>query len=84
MGKSHTEELATNEREYPNIVEVAVDGAESNRRMLLFHESRGIGPRHGRIINRNGHAYYRFCFPDLATARAFVEQFSGEVLSSRT
>ena len=71
----------TDEREHPNIVEVAVDGAESNRRMMLFHELRGIGPRHGRIINRNDHAYYRFCFPDLATARAFVEQFGGEILS---
>jgi hypothetical protein len=27
--------------------------------------------------------YFRWCFSDLATARAFMEQFGGEVLPSR-
>jgi hypothetical protein len=87
MSQSYTDKPVVNEREYPNIVEVAVGGpldAELNRRMMLFHKSQGIGPRHGRIIHRNDHAYYRWCFADLATARVFAEQFGGEILQSRT
>ena len=89
MGQSDTDKPVTNEREYPNIVEVQVPvgsgplDAELNRRMMLFHKLRGIGARHGRIINKNDKAYYRWCFSDLATAQAFAEQFDGEVLQSR-
>jgi hypothetical protein len=55
----------TNERKYPHIVELAV-GEDSL--------DVGLGRR---IILREGKTYYRWCFPDLATAREFMEQFGG-------
>jgi cystathionine beta-lyase/cystathionine gamma-synthase len=33
--------------------------------------------RYGRTILRGDEYYYRWCFPDLMTAHAFVEQFGG-------
>ena len=70
-----------NERAYPHIVEVAVPrwglDVELNRRIIEFHKSRHIEPRHGRRIFRDGGTFFRWCFSDLATARAFVEQFGG-------
>jgi hypothetical protein len=70
-----------NERKYPNIVELAVVAneldIELNRRILEFHESRLIQPHHGRIIFNDSKRYYRWCFPDLTTARAFLDQFGG-------
>jgi len=78
---------AANERAYPHVVEVAVPRArldvELNRRIIEFHKSRNIEPRHGRRIFRDGENFFRWCFSDLATARAFVEQFGGEVHKSR-
>jgi hypothetical protein len=74
----------TNEAKYPHIVELAMraDGleVELNRRMMEFHQSRQIQPRHGRRTIRDGEIYYRWCFSDLATARAFLERFGGGVL----
>jgi hypothetical protein len=71
----------TNERAYPNVVELAVtvDALDIalSRRIIHFHKSRHIQPRHGRTIMREGQIYYRWCFPDLAAAQAFVEQFGG-------
>ena len=68
----------TNERKYPFIVELAVTGEELelalSRRIIVFHRGRHIQTRHGRTILRNGETHYRWCFPDLATARAFLEQ----------
>jgi hypothetical protein len=71
----------TNERKYPHIVELAA-GKDSldvalGRRIMAFHNSRHIRPRHGHIILREGKTYYRWCFSDLATAREFMEQFGG-------
>jgi hypothetical protein len=74
----------TNEDKYPHIVELVIraDGLDVklNRRMIEFHNSRHIPPRHGRRIIRDGKIYYRWCFSDLTTAHAFLEQFGGEVL----
>jgi hypothetical protein len=67
--------------EYPHVVEVL--DVELNRRIIEFHKSRNIEPRHGRRIFRDGENFFRWCFSDLATARAFVEQFGGEVHKSR-
>jgi hypothetical protein len=55
-----------NERKYPHIVELAV-GEDSldvrlGRRIMAFHNSRHIRPRHGHIILREGKTYYRWCF----------------------
>jgi hypothetical protein len=71
-----------NERSYPYVVELAV-GAEGldvtpSRRIMIFHKSQSIQPKHGRT-NFGGPkgSSYRWCFSDLATARAFIEQFGG-------
>jgi len=76
------------ERKYPHIIELAV-GKRSldvglGRRIMHFHNSRHINPRHGHIVLKNGQMYYRWCFSDLATALAFIEQFGGTVLQSLT
>ena len=72
-----------NESKYPHIVELAVDShgldVELSRRIIEFHKSRHIQPRHGRVMARQGGGfYYRWCFADLPIATAFVEQFGGE------
>ena len=70
-----------NERAYPYLVDIPVAAAgldtPLNRQIMKFHESRHIQLRHGRRILRGGENYYRWCFPDLMTALAFVEQFGG-------
>jgi hypothetical protein len=76
----------SNERNYPYIVELAVaaDGlsVELNRRIISFHQSRHVEPRHGRRIPRSGQIYYRWCFSDLAMARTFIDEFGGALSES--
>jgi hypothetical protein len=54
-----------NQREYSNIVELAVDvdglDVELSRRIIEFHMSRHIEPRHGRSTFRQHQIYYRWC-----------------------
>ena len=73
---------AANESMYPNIVELAVGGngldVTLGRRIINFHKSRHIRPRHGRSINTQQQIFYRWCFSDLATARDFIDQLGGE------
>jgi hypothetical protein len=73
----------TNERKYPHIVELAVGKVGLDvglgRRIMAFHNSRHIKPRYGHIILKEGETYYHWCFSDLATAHAFIEQFGGTV-----
>ena len=70
-----------NEKKYPNVVELAVpDGQleiQLSRRIMEFHKSRHIHPRHGRWITKNNQTYCRWCFADLGTACDFIEQFGG-------
>jgi hypothetical protein len=70
-----------NERNCPFVVEVPVAASgldvELSARVVAFHKSRRIPPRHGRTIWRNQQRYFRWCFSDLETARAFIEQFGG-------
>jgi hypothetical protein len=70
-----------NESKYPFIAEVPVAAngldVELNRQIVGFHKSRSIPLRFGRTIWRNEQHHYRWCFSDLATARAFAEQFEG-------
>jgi len=75
----------TYEIKYPFIVELAVEDhqldVELSRRIMGFHASRHIRPRYGRSsVGRGGKNifHYRWCFPDLLTARNFVEEFGGE------
>jgi hypothetical protein len=77
----HSDKRLTTERKYPHIIELAVAGGaldvSLSRQIMEFHKSRHIRPRHGRTIVRQGKIYYRWCFSDLATARAFLEVFDG-------
>jgi hypothetical protein len=78
----------TNEISHPYVVELAVVGdaldVELSRRIMQFHESQPIQPRHGRRINtRRGKFHYRWCFSDLLIARAFAKQFGGDVIKLR-
>ena len=70
-----------NESRFPNIVELVIASDELdvalNRRIMDFHNARHIKPRHGQTIKKEGELYYRCWFSDLATARAFIEQFDG-------
>ena len=71
-----------NEARCPYIVQIPVDSAgleiELNCRILAFHKSRRIEPRHGRSFTEGDQIICcRWCFSDLATARAFVEHFGG-------
>ena len=72
-----------NEGKYPYIVELAVADDildfEVSRRMTEFHRSRKIQVRHGRRIVIEEQIYFRWCFSDLATAGAFIEQFGGKL-----
>jgi hypothetical protein len=71
-----------NESKYPYIVELAVGAGgldlELSRRVMEFHKSRHTLQRQGRTIYKEGEIYYRWCFSDLTTARAFIGQFGGE------
>ena len=70
-----------NESRYPYVVELAIPETgleiELNRQIVGFHKSRRIQPRHGRRTMRDNQTYSRWCFSDLPTARAFLEQFGG-------
>src|SRR5262245_31678708 len=75
----------TNERTYPYFVDIPVaavglDVALSHQ-IMKFHKSRQLQLRHGRTNSRGGENYYRWCFADLMTALAFVEQFGGAFTS---
>ena len=73
----------TNERKYPHIVELTVGkhglDVGLGRRIMHFHNSRHIKPLHGHIVLKEGQTSYRWCFSDLATALAFIEEFDGTV-----
>ena len=73
----------TNERRYPYIVELSVPltglDIQLSRQITTFHNSRHIQVRYGRIVVKDGENYYRWCFSDLSLARAFIDQFGGEL-----
>jgi hypothetical protein len=70
-----------NESRYPYVVALAIPHTgleiELSRQIVGFHKSRRIQPRHGRQTIRDNPTFSRWCFADLPTARAFVEQFGG-------
>jgi hypothetical protein len=78
-----TGKAKVNESKYPYIVELAVKSGqldfELGRRIMEFHKSRHIRPRHGRaIVSRGRISRYSWCFSDLSLASSFLEQFQGE------
>jgi len=81
MSLPHPGKAIANELKYSFIiaVPVAANGldVELNNQIVGFHKSRRIPPKFGRSMFRDGQSYYRWCFADLDTARAFVEQFGG-------
>ena len=81
MSIDRTGKAFANEREYPFIVAVPVAASgldvELSRQIIGFHKSHRIPPRFGRTVFGDGQSNYRWCFSDLATAQAFVEQFGG-------
>jgi hypothetical protein len=72
---------AANETKHPFVIEVPVTAkgldVKLNGQIIGFHKSRRIPLRFGRPVWRSRQHYYRWCFSDLATARAFVGQFGG-------
>jgi hypothetical protein len=74
-----------NERKYPYVIQLAAASTGLdfglNFRIMYFHKTRHIQPRHGHCIYTGGtEAYFRWCFSDLTTARSFIEQFGGRIL----
>jgi len=73
-----------NETKYPYIAELAASmrglDAALSRRIMQFHKTRHVQPRHGRTILKEGQFYYRWCFPDLQIAHEFIEEFGGSLL----
>jgi hypothetical protein len=89
LGGDHdrTGKALHNERSYPYVVELAVaaDGLDVglSRRIMDFHKSQRIPPQHGRTTFGGAQgSSYRWCFSDLATARAFIEEFGGTFYKS--
>jgi hypothetical protein len=72
-----------NEIRHPYIVQVAIVGDELNvqlgRRIMHSHKSQSIQPRYGRTITTSRAKLYRWCFCELLVARAFIDQFGGEL-----
>ena len=83
-----TGKLLINEKTYPYLVEIPVSAAglddALSRQIMEFHKSRHLQLRHGRTISKYGDTYYRWCFADLITALAFVEQFGGALCETST
>src|SRR5215831_12322123 len=81
MSFARAGKTAANEAKYPFIVEVpiAANGlnVELNRQIVGFHKLHHTTLRFGRTALRNGQIFCGWCFFDLATARAFAEQFGG-------
>jgi len=88
MGEPYTGRAIINESKYPYIVAIAVVGKGLDiglsRRIMDFHATRHVQPRHGRstIPKGEGKAYYRWRFSDLETAQSFVEQFGGTIVQT--
>jgi hypothetical protein len=80
-----TGKAVTNESRYPYIAELIVADdkldLEVSRRIMDFHRLRKIQVRHGRRIVTERQIYFRWCFSELGTADAFMEQFGGKLMS---
>jgi hypothetical protein len=68
----------TNEREFPNIVELPVPPNGFGKTLDLiheFHSERGLDIRRGRGQRRNDQDFVRWCFASCADAEAFKTKF---------
>ena len=77
-----------NERNFPNLVLMAVPGSGFRRltdEFESFHCERDIQTRHGRgRRDDDGGFYVTWCFADPAHANAFAAQFGGERFTYRS
>ena len=70
-----------NERDFPHLVELALPLGPFRSVFLeidAFHRERRIPVRRGRSRYEVKPFHIRFCFPDAATADAFLNRFGGE------
>ena len=85
MSRRKRESLGlANERDFPNLVELAVPPGGFRSVFLefdAFHREHRIPVRRGRSRQEGAQFYIRFCFPDAATADAFRNRFGGECLT---
>ena len=87
MPRGSSYKAVANERMHPYIAELPAStrglDVALGRRIIQFHKTRHVQPRYGRAILKDGQFYYRWCFSDPATARAFIEQFGGDLNPTR-
>ena len=83
MPRGTSYKAVRNETKYPYIAElpVSVRGLDVvlSRRIVQFHKTRHVQPRHGRTILSERQHYYRWCFSDLQMAHEFIKQFGGSL-----
>ena len=83
MPRGSSYKAVANERTYPYIAELPAStrglDVALGRRIIQFHKTRHVQPRHGRTILKERQFYYRWCFSDLQMAHAFIEQFGGSL-----
>ena len=75
----------TNERDFPQLVEITVPLNGVRDRMTefaAFHAEHAIVIRRGRGRHSDGQFYMRWCFADAAVADAFKARFGGERLAA--
>jgi hypothetical protein len=88
MPRGSSYKAVANERTYPYIAELPAStrglDVALGRRIIQFHKTRHVQPRHGRTISKEGQFYYRWCFSDLQVAHAFIEQFGGSLCEPAT
>jgi hypothetical protein len=83
MTRGSSYKAVRNETKYPYVVELpaSVGGLEValNRRIVQFHKTQHVQPRHGCPILTERQHYYRWCFSDLQMAHEFIKQFGGSL-----
>jgi hypothetical protein len=83
-GQIKTSEI---ERRYPHIIELMVPpngfGTRLNR-MHDWHSTRGIQSQRGSGRYHDERHFVRFCFADPEEAKAFQEEFGGELIRPST
>jgi hypothetical protein len=74
------------ESKYPYIIELALTDRALDVglscRIMNFHRTRHMQPRHGHTAILKEGRIFRWCFSDLDTAQAFIEQFGGSLRHS--
>ena len=72
-----------NERDFPNVIELAVPPNGFGAKLDLihgFHRDRGLEARSGRGQRRGEQDFVRWCFAERTDAEAFKTSFGGELI----